>query len=102
MQAFHEKVEAPPGNLANAAVYILEPEVIDYGLALNKAVVDFQTEIIPAFLNRIYVVEHNGYHRDIGNLESLRRAQIEFRGYSFTSPASNRGNASSRALSDPD
>ena len=78
LQAFHEKVETPPGNLANAAVYILEPEIIDYGLALNKPVIDFQTEIIPAFLNRIYVVEHKGYHRDIGSLESLRRAQIEF------------------------
>jgi mannose-1-phosphate guanylyltransferase len=76
--AFHEKVEAPPGNLANAAVYILEPEIIDYALALNKPILDFQTEIIPAFLDRIYAVEHRGYHRDIGNLESLRRAQIEF------------------------
>jgi mannose-1-phosphate guanylyltransferase len=80
VRAFHEKVEAPPGNLANAAVYILEPEVIDYGLALEKPVVDFQTEIIPAFLNRICAVEHQGYHRDIGSLESLRRAEIEYPG----------------------
>jgi len=78
VRAFHEKVGTPPGNLANAAVYILEPEIVDYALGLNKPIVDFQTEIIPAFLNRIYAVEHRGYHRDIGDSESLRRAQIEF------------------------
>jgi mannose-1-phosphate guanylyltransferase len=78
VRAFHEKVEAPPGNLANAAVYILEPELIDYARALKRPVVDFQTEIIPAFLNRICAVEHKGYHRDIGSLDSLRRAQLEF------------------------
>src|SRR5262249_34412361 len=61
--AFHEKVEAPTSNLANAAVYVLETEIIDYALALNKPILDFQTEIIPAFLHRIYAVEHRGYHR---------------------------------------
>jgi mannose-1-phosphate guanylyltransferase len=78
VSGFHEKVEAPPGNLANAAVYILEPEIIDYALALKKPILDFQNEIIPAFLDRIYAVEHRGYHRDIGNVESLLRAEIEF------------------------
>lgn len=78
VRAFHEKVESPLGNLANAAVYILEPEVLDYARTLKKPVVDFQTEIIPAFLNRICAVEHKGYHRDIGSLESLRCAQLEF------------------------
>ena len=90
----------PPGNLANAAVYILEPEVVDYGVALSKPVVDFQTEIIPAFLNRIYAVEHNGYHRDIGSLESLRRHKSSSP-WQFLPSANNRGNASARTLSDP-
>ena len=35
--AFHEKVENPPGNLANGAVYIFEPEVIDDIARLGKA-----------------------------------------------------------------
>jgi mannose-1-phosphate guanylyltransferase len=80
VRAFHEKAENPPGNLANAAVYIIEPEVVDYGLSLGKRTVDFQTEIIPAFLDRIFAVEHQGYHRDIGTPQSLRRAQGEFPG----------------------
>lgn len=76
--AFHEKVENPPGNLANAAVYVLEPEVVDFAAALGKPVLDLQTEVIPSFIGRILAVETKGYHRDIGNPESLRRAHLEF------------------------
>jgi mannose-1-phosphate guanylyltransferase len=78
VRAFHEKVEAPPGNLANAGVYFLEPKVVEFGLALNRPVLDFQTEVIPQLLNRIFTVEHKGYHRDIGTFKSLSLAQIDF------------------------
>lgn len=77
--AFHEKVKKPPGNLANGAVYILEPEVIADIANLGKAVVDLSTEIIPNYIGRILCVETTGYHRDIGNPESLRRAHSEFK-----------------------
>lgn len=77
--AFHEKVENPPGNLANGAVYIFEPEVVEAMAALGKPVVDLSTEVIPGFLGRILCLETEGYHRDIGNPESLRRAHSEFK-----------------------
>src|SRR5580692_11017539 len=77
--AFHEKVKDPPGNLANGAVYIFEPEVIDDIARLGKVVVDLSTEVIPGYLGRIFCVETAGYHRDIGNSESLRRAHFEFK-----------------------
>ena len=77
--AFHEKVANAPGNLANGAVYIFEPEVIADIAKLGKDVVDLSTEIIPNYMGRILCVETNGYHRDIGNLESLRRAHSEFK-----------------------
>jgi mannose-1-phosphate guanylyltransferase len=77
--AFHEKVENPPGNLANGAVYIFEPEVIDDIARLGRSVVDLSTEIIPNYLGRILCVETSGYHRDIGTPESLRRAHLEFK-----------------------
>jgi mannose-1-phosphate guanylyltransferase len=77
--AFHEKVEDPPGNLANGAVYIFEPGVIDDIARLGKGVVDLSTEVIPGYLGRILCVETDGYHRDIGNPESLRRAHSEFK-----------------------
>ena len=76
--AFHEKVKNPPGNLANGAVYVFEPAVIDDIAALGKSVVDLSTEVIPNYLGRILCVETSGYHRDIGNPESLRRAHLEF------------------------
>lgn len=77
--AFHEKVAEPPGNLANGAVYIFEPEVIADIASLGRPIVDLSTEIIPNYLGRILCVETAGYHRDIGNPESLRRAHLEFR-----------------------
>ena len=79
VQAFHEKVANPPGNLANAAVYILEPEVVAEALSLGKAEVDLSTEVIPRFLRKILSVETKGYHRDIGNAESLLRANSEYK-----------------------
>lgn len=72
--AFHEKVDDPPGNLANGAVYIFEPEVVDAIAAMGRPVVDLSTEIIPSFVGRILCVETSGYHRDIGTPESLSRA----------------------------
>jgi len=77
--AFHEKVERPPGNLANGAVYIFEPEVVDAIAGKGRPVVDLSTEIIPELVGRILCVETEGYHRDIGTPESLRRAASEFK-----------------------
>ena len=75
--AFHEKVANPPGNLANAAVYILEPEVVDFLASLGKPVIDLSTEVIPHFISRIATFHNGGYHRDIGSPDSLARAEAE-------------------------
>jgi len=72
--AFHEKVENPPGNLANGAVYIFEPEVVETIASFGRPIVDLSTEIIPHYIGRILCVETRGYHRDIGTPESLARA----------------------------
>jgi mannose-1-phosphate guanylyltransferase len=74
---FHEKVEDPPGNLANAAVYILEPEAITFMRSLEQSVIDLSTEVIPHLLGKINAVSASGYHRDIGSEESLRLAELE-------------------------
>lgn len=75
---FHEKVANPPGNVANAAVYIVEPDVVDAAARLGRRFVDLSLDVIPGFLGRILAVETEGYHRDIGTLESLRRAEAEY------------------------
>ncbi|MGH7119752.1 MAG: nucleotidyltransferase family protein [Acetobacteraceae bacterium] len=79
VRAFHEKVADPPGNLANAAVYIFEPEVADFAASLGKRVLDLSTEVIPHFLGSILSVPTRGYHRDIGSPEALRLARAEWR-----------------------
>ena len=79
VQAFHEKVQNPPGNLANGAVYVFSPELVARLADFPGPFIDLSTEVIPGFVGRILSVETDGYHRDIGNLESLRRAEIEFK-----------------------
>jgi mannose-1-phosphate guanylyltransferase len=78
LRKFHEKVASPPGNLANGAVYIIEPTVADEVAAMSEDFIDFSTEIIPGLIGRTLVVETNAYHRDIGSLASLRQAETEF------------------------
>lgn len=78
VQAFHEKVANPPGNLANAAVYIFEPDVIAWMASLKKRVIDLSTEVIPHYLGRIYAYHNTQYHRDIGTLESWQEANRDF------------------------
>ena len=75
---FHEKVQDPPGNLANGAVYIFEPEIFDFLRGLGKPVIDLSTEVLPAYKKRILAVTTRGYHRDIGNMTSLAHAELEF------------------------
>jgi mannose-1-phosphate guanylyltransferase len=77
VQAFHEKEKDPPGNLANGAVYILEPSVIDFLESFKKTHIDFSTEVLPNYLGRIYTFHNNVYHRDIGTLESYNQALID-------------------------
>ena len=81
VREMHEKVAQPPGRRANAAVYIVEPEVIDYIETLGKPVVDLSTEVLPHFMGRINTFHNTRYHRDIGSPESLRKAEAEFSGF---------------------
>ena len=72
----YEKVKEPPGNLANGAVYIIEPEVL-YWVINNPGVRDFSNEVLPQFLGNIATWENKEIHRDIGVLQSLIDAQYD-------------------------
>ena len=73
---FHEKVQNPPGRLANAAVYLIEPEVIEW-IKNNPEITDFSTEVIPQFMGRISAWENKNIHRDIGTIKTLKEAQMD-------------------------
>ena len=78
IREFHEKQPNPPGNLANAAAFIFEPEIFDCLEATGKAAIDLSAEIIPNLVGRIQGFEITGYHRDIGTLESLEMARKHY------------------------
>lgn len=76
--AFHEKVDNPPGNMANGAVYILEPDLFSFLESIRKECIDFSTEVLPHFVGRIATYHNADYHRDIGTVESYHQALKTF------------------------
>jgi mannose-1-phosphate guanylyltransferase len=72
---FYEKISNPPGNMANGAVYIFSRKIIKYIYKNKEQVHDISYDLIPKFLGKIQVFENNIYHRDIGDLNSLRLAR---------------------------
>ena len=74
IRGFHEKVINPPGNLANAAVYLIEPEVLAW-IVDNPGVSDFSTEVLPHMIGKIATWKNTEVHRDIGTIEVLKMAQ---------------------------
>ena len=76
VQAFHEKVTNPPGTRANAAVYLLEPELLNW-LEARPQISDFSTQVLPNYLGRIATWHNPQVHRDIGTIQSLRQAQSD-------------------------
>ena len=78
VKAFHEKVANPPGTLANAAVYILEPSVVDMMTTFGKEQIDFSTEVMPHLLGKMLTYHNTNYHRDIGTPSSWIKANQDF------------------------
>lgn len=76
---FHEKVNNPPSNKANAAIYIFEPTIFNFLEKLGKIVIDLSTEVLPFFMGKIQIYHNSTYHRDIGTVESLKLANEEFK-----------------------
>ena len=73
---FHEKVDNPPGNLANAAVYLLDSSVVEW-IQKKTNVKDFSTEVLPNFIGKIATWKNEEIHRDIGTIEMLTKAQTD-------------------------
>lgn len=76
--AFHEKITNPPSAIANAAIYLIEPEVLSW-LADQESITDFSTEVLPRFIGKISTWHNTNIHRDIGTLKNLQKAQLDKR-----------------------
>lgn len=76
--AFHEKVRNPPGNLANGAVYVMEPEILTLLASVPGPYKDISLDLLPRCLGKMYTWVNDEYHRDIGTPESYAAAQKEF------------------------
>jgi mannose-1-phosphate guanylyltransferase len=76
VQTFHEKATNPPGTRANAAVYLMEPELLNW-LVTQPQINDFSTQVLPNYLGRIAIWHNTQLHRDIGTIQSLRQAQSD-------------------------
>lgn len=74
--AFHEKVANPPGRRANGAIYVMEPDVLDFIRGLPGPMKDISTQVLPAYLGRMQAwYDPRTLLIDIGTPESLQRAE---------------------------
>lgn len=75
VKKFHEKVENPPSNLANGAVYICNTSILSFLESLNKKEIDFSLDVIPNYLGKINTFLNDVYHKDIGTIKTYHEAQ---------------------------
>ena len=54
LQAFHEKIEKPPGDRANGAMYAFDQEFLNHLNLMNPSPTDFSTEVIPKLMGKIH------------------------------------------------
>ena len=77
VKKFYEKMENPPSNLANGAVYICEFSLFAFLESLYKKEIDFSNDVLPHYMGKINTFLNDEYHRDIGTVESYAIAQVE-------------------------
>ena len=75
VQAFYEKVQDPPGNRANGAIYIFDQDFIKFLRSSGHKYQDFSTEILPLLVGKIQTWHTNEPYMDIGTPEALAKAQ---------------------------
>lgn len=79
---FEEKPAKPKSNLASMGIYIFTWEKLrEYLRKAPDALVDFGKDVIPTYLRngeRLYAYKYEGYWKDVGTINSLWEANMEF------------------------
>ena len=78
LKEFYEKVENPPSDQANAAIYVFDYDFIEKLKKDFPFAKDFSLEIIPNFMGRIFTFHTNEKLIDIGTKDSLLKARKYF------------------------
>jgi len=87
IKAYHEKVQNPPGNCANAAIYIFTPQIVESLNHLSGEVLDIGKDLLPKISPRLSTFHLGREFVDIGTPEGLSRAEEIF--HSVTPAALN-------------
>ena len=78
MTNFFEKVENPPSNLANGAIYLFDYEFIEWLEEKSFLGNDFSLNVLPFLKGRIQTWHTNNFFLDIGTPETLIKANLLF------------------------
>ncbi|MBO8244233.1 nucleotidyltransferase family protein [Prochlorococcus marinus XMU1411] len=79
VKRFHEKIQNPPSNRANAAIYIFEENLFDSLEEPLSNYYDFSLDIIPDFIGKIQTFHTDKPFIDIGTPETLELAKNTFK-----------------------
>ena len=71
---FHEKIDSPPGNVGNAAIYVLSDKLLSNLYSVLDKTVNFSEEVIPLYLGKIYTYKTIKFFIDIGTQDNLNIA----------------------------
>jgi mannose-1-phosphate guanylyltransferase len=78
IEEFEEKPEHPKGDLASAGMFIARAGLFEY-VCPSSFPYDLGNHVMPAMIGRMNGVPVEGYLRDVGTLEGLHRAELEWR-----------------------
>ena len=75
VSGFYEKSSKPPGNTANAAIYVFDYNFVQWLKNQKEQFIDFSTEILPRLINRVQTFHTEEFFVDIGTPDTLLLAQ---------------------------
>lgn len=71
LNKYYQKVDEPPTNCANAAVFLLDDAIHSFIMPTRDH--DFCADVVPRLIGKLNLYHNSEYHRDIGTMKSLRQ-----------------------------
>ena len=79
VENFHEKKSTDNGNIANAAIYCFNDNLINFLISKKKNYFDFSKDVIPECINNIQTFHTNSTFIDIGTIDNLELARRKYK-----------------------